>query len=476
VAVVLIGTLKQNKRVHRRQQDDLPEHVKGEAYFENHGAGHKDTGYYINLPKKTHRAVEFVKVEDEDYWVKILWKDDQWITNQGGILHTSKLGNWRTTDLQHPHYVSPEHFSPTLYTATEQPEEEILAGGIHHIATLQGSNPFTEQTPILPQIEAAVYQGIPIPLDTTPAGTFQPQLSIQTTMAEQIDTTIAGPEGQPNINVINHNTNGALKGNPPPIFNGDRSKSRNFLTAFYLWRLTNKNNDTMRKPYSRVTALLSYMSGPQVDSWKEEQLDKLIEELNDGTLETDETLWDTFVENFKQAYTNTNIREEAYQALCKLRQKESLDKFFADFKRLARDANVALNDRGTIELLKNALAGPLTRSVIQLPGYDVSADPGWTFKKWETESRKQHLKWKTGMQYAKPIDQQRQAMYRAFGINPNRGGNNRGGHTSGQGRRTTSQGGYHMDVDAAKTGRGIQHSEAKKNKLMAGNQCFYCEI
>jgi len=33
-----------------------------------------------------------------------------------------------------------------------------------------------------------------------------------------------------------------------------------------------------------------------------------------------------------------------------------------------------------------------------------------------------------------------------------------------------------MDVDAAKTGKGIQHSEAKKNELMAGNQCFYCEI
>jgi len=294
-------------------------------------------------------------------------------------------------------------------------------------------------------------------------------------MAEQIDTTLTGPEGQPNINVINHNTNGALKGNPPPIFDGDRSKSRNFLTAFYLWRLTNKNNDTMRKPYSRVTALLSYMSGPQVDSWKEEQLDKLVEEINDGVLETDETLWDTFIENFKQAYTNTNLREEAYQALCKLRQKESLDKFFADFKRLTKDANVALDDCGTIELLKNALAGPLTRSVIQLPGYDVSADPGWTFKKWETEARKQHLKWKTGIQYTKPIDQRRQAMYKAFGINPNHG-NNHGGHTSGQGHHTTSQGGYHMDVDAAKTGRGVQHSEAKKNELMAGNQCFYCEI
>jgi len=33
-----------------------------------------------------------------------------------------------------------------------------------------------------------------------------------------------------------------------------------------------------------------------------------------------------------------------------------------------------------------------------------------------------------------------------------------------------------MDIDASRTGRGIQHSEAKKNKLMANNQCFYCEI
>jgi len=407
-AVVLIGTLDQDKRVYRRQQDNLPEHVKGKAYFEFHRFRHRDTRYYINLPKKTHGVVEFIKVEDKDYWVKLLWKNDQWITNQGGVLHTSKLGSWKETDPQHPHYISPEHFSPTLHTAIKQPEEEILAGGVYHIATLQGSHPFTEQAPILPQIEAAVHQGIPIPLNTTPAGTVQPQLSIQTTMAEQIDTTITGPEGQlqPNINVINHNTNGALKGNPPPIFDGDRSKSRNFLTTFYLWRLTNKHNDTMRKPYSRVTALLSYMSRPQVDSWKEEQLGKLIEEIDDGTQETDETLWDTFIENFKQAYTNTNLREEAYQALCKLRQKESLDEFFADFKRLARDANVALDDHGTIKLLKNTLAGPLTRSVIQLPEYNISANPGWTFKKWENETRKQHLKWKTGMQYTKPIDPQ----------------------------------------------------------------------
>ena len=32
-----------------------------------------------------------------------------------------------------------------------------------------------------------------------------------------------------------------------------------------------------------------------------------------------------------------------------------------------------------------------------------------------------------------------------------------------------------MDVDAA-SGRGNQHSEAKRQELMKNNQCFYCEI
>jgi len=73
-----------------------------------------------------------------------------------------------------------------LHTAVEQsPEEEVLAGGIHHIATLQGSNLFTEQSPILPQIESAVSQGFHIPLNTTPAAAVHPQLSINTTMAGQ---------------------------------------------------------------------------------------------------------------------------------------------------------------------------------------------------------------------------------------------------------------------------------------------------
>ena len=245
-AVVLIGELRDEpKRVHRRQQDDLPAHVKRNAYYKYQGPGNTDNGYYVDLSTKTHAPVEFVQANDSYFWVGLLWKPEGWFTSIKAKLQRNKnLGWWIESDPQHPEYVSPEHFSPTLHTAIEQsPEEEILAGGIHHIATLQGSHPFTEQEPILPQIESAVQQGIPIPLHTTPASAIHPQLSIRTTMAgqqEEINVATGQSEQEAQrINVIAHSSNGALKGNPPPIFNRDRSTTRKFINNFDLWKVLN---------------------------------------------------------------------------------------------------------------------------------------------------------------------------------------------------------------------------------------------
>jgi len=108
------------------------------------------------------------------------------------------------------------------------------------------------------------------------------------------------------INIISNPSNGALKGNPPPIFDGDRSKTCKFLLNWDLWAAINRANDTMKKPFSRIVTILSYMDGTCVDAWKEEQLQKLKEEMDNRTLETDETLWDNFLERFQNAFVNQN--------------------------------------------------------------------------------------------------------------------------------------------------------------------------
>jgi len=142
------------------------------------------------------------------------------------------------------------------------------------------------------------------------------------------------------------------------------------------------------------------MDGPKVDSWKEEQLVHLDDEVNSGTLEIDEALWDDFIDSFQRAFTNTNRKAEAYQELCKLKHGDSLDNFFADFKCLVKDTDIKLDDHRTIEILKNNLKGELVKAVIRSPNYNPTAEVPWKFKDWEKETCNQHIKWQTAEQYS----------------------------------------------------------------------------
>jgi len=202
--------------------------------------------------------------------------------------------------------------------------------------------------------------------------------------------------------------------------------TRRFINNFNLWKAINQYNDTMRKPFSRVITLPTYMDGTKVYAWKEEQMQKLQEAMDDRAQETDEDRWDSFIERFKLAFTNQNQKEEAYQKLCKLKQGESLDDFFASFKQLANEAGVPLDDKGTIETLKYAMNKLLTRAVIQFPNFDPNMETPWTFQQWEKQARQSHQKWQATAQFS----QQKQGLYKAFGLTPkpNQGKNNQYSH------------------------------------------------
>jgi len=225
------------------------------------------------------------------------------------------------------------------------------------------------------------------------------------------------------INVITNTSNGALKGNPPPIFNGDRNKTTKFLLNWDLWHAVNQANDTMKKPFSRIVTILSYMDGTCVDAWKGEQLLKLQEAADNGAQEMDEDLWTDFMERFKNAFVNQNCRSEAYQELCKLKQGDSLDDFFTKFKQLAHEADVPLDDKGTIETLKHAITQGLTSTIINSPTFDPTTKTPWTFKEWEEQARKSHLKWKAAAKFT----QRRQGIFQAFKLTPRQVNNPRRG-------------------------------------------------
>ena len=64
----------------------------------------------------------------------------------------------------------------------------------------------------------------------------QPQAPAQ---AQQQQQQAQQQQQQAPAQVAVANGNGALKGNPPVHFTGDRSKSRGFLNAFNLYKETN---------------------------------------------------------------------------------------------------------------------------------------------------------------------------------------------------------------------------------------------
>ena len=215
----------------------------------------------------------------------------------------------------------------------------------------------------------------------------QPQAPAQQQQAQQQQEQQQAP-----VQVAVANGNGALKGNPPVHFTGERSKSHRFLNAFNLYKETNRNNETMKNPYSRVTMALTYMTSDLMESWKEDQLRQLIDHVAAGTPDTDKQHWQLFEAEFCTAFTNTNAVKDAQRELRSLKQGESLDEYITKFKQLACLGNLPFTKHGVIEQFKLGLKGGLLDAIICTDHYDPQV--AWTFEQWVEEAQKQHGKWK----------------------------------------------------------------------------------
>jgi len=219
----------------------------------------------------------------------------------------------------------------------------------------------------------------------------------------------------------------------------------------------------MTNPATRTTTALSYIAGPLVEAWKEEQLTLLERNIAANVPEGNEAHWTTFETNFKNAFTNTNKKNDAYHELQKLRHTNDLDTFITKFKQLVTAAELDIDSHEVIETFKRGLKHALIGNVLTALDYNPNAT--YTFAEMEKCVRDSHLCWINSQTYRK--QDQKQRFYTALGVRPRSGGQPFKG-----GRRTTSQGGDAMDVD---TTTFTQISDEEKKKLMANNACFYCQ-
>ena len=148
-------------------------------------------------------------------------------------------------------------------------------------------------------------------------------------------------------------SNGGMRGVPPTIFDGTRSRADNFIGQFHRFKMVNCTHDAMKVPYDRVLTALTYIRGPLINDWVDQQEKKLAERTDTTkhghVQESDEVLWGEFETAFLAAWTDTSKKQNAYDQLMRLTMNGwDVDTYIATFDRLTLTAGWDSNSEGTI--------------------------------------------------------------------------------------------------------------------------------
>ena len=299
--------------IQRRTTDDLPNHVKGTAYWINHET--RPSGYYYAEPNQEPVPVKFINDAwyilhfsraERIYGIRASYRVDPNDQNVG-------LGRWLDNDPAHPD----NQHTPVIHIATTNLTEYRAPSP----ASSESENP-PEETwgpQNEPFDEAVVTPG---PLDEALAAALNPIVSLQSLPLDppqqetmSVNVTTAAP-------AQNAPLNGGMRGVPPTIFDGTRSKADDFIGQFRRFKMVNRTHDTMKVPYDRVLTALTYIRGPLINDWVDQQEKKLERRIDTSTtnwvLETNEILWTEFEAAFLAAWTDTSKKQNAYDQLMRL--------------------------------------------------------------------------------------------------------------------------------------------------------------
>ena len=80
--------------------------------------------------------------------------------------------------------------------------------------------------------------------------------------------------------------------------------------------MVNHTNEVMKVPYDRVLTALTYIRGPLINDWVDQQEKKLATRVDTTKRhhvpETDEVLWSEFETAFLNVWTDTSKKQNAY--------------------------------------------------------------------------------------------------------------------------------------------------------------------
>ena len=256
--------------IDRRTTDDLPPHVKGSAYWLNHET--RPSGYYYTEPNQELVPVEFIN----DAWYILHFSRTERIFGMRASYQVDpndqniRLGRWLPNDPTHPdnQHTPVIQIATTNLTEYRAPSPASSESENHQLGTWGPAEdePLDEVIPI------------PGPLDDALAATLDPVVSLQGSLP------LGPPQPEPmSVNVTtamtasNPPSTGGMRRVPPTLFDGTRSNADDFWGQFRQFKMVNRAHNAMRVPYDRVLTALTYMRGPLINDWVDQQEKKLAE-------------------------------------------------------------------------------------------------------------------------------------------------------------------------------------------------------
>ena len=342
-------------RVERRTTDDLPPHVKGNAYWVNHST--RPSGYYYEEPGKEPVPLEFIN----DAWYLLHYVSSERFYGTRASFRVDPndpnvgLGRWYDNDPANPN----NQTTPTVQIQTTNLTDYRVPSPTHSDSEPENQPVETWGPQNEPFDEAVVAPG---PLDEVLADALGPIVTLQgplpldppqqETMSVNVTTTMPAQ---------NPPSAGGMRGIPPTIFDGTRSRADDFMGQFRRFKMVNRTHEAMKVPYDRVLTALTYMRGPLINDWidqQEKRLDARIDTTKRGHVqETDEILWNEFETAFLAAWTDTSKKQNAYDQLMRLTMNGwDVDTYIATFDRLTLAAGWDQDSEGTIAKFREGLS------------------------------------------------------------------------------------------------------------------------
>ena len=341
--------------IEHRATDDLPPHVKGTAYWVNHST--RPSGYYYEEPNQEPVPVEFIN----DAWYILHFISTERIYGARASYRVNPndpnvgLGRWNENDPANPNH----QITPTIQIQTTN-LTDYRAPSPSHSESEPENQPIETWGPQNEPFDEAVVA--PGPLDEALAAALEPIVSLQGSLPldppqqeiMSVNVTTTAPAQNPP-------SNGGMRGVPPTIFDGTRSRADDFMGQFRQFKMVNRTHEAMKVPYDRVLTALTYMRGPLINDWIDQQEKKLearVDTTKRGHVqETDEVLWNDFEAAFLAAWTDTSKKQNAYDQLMRLTMNGwDVDTYIAMFDHLTLAAGWDQNSEGTIAKFREGLS------------------------------------------------------------------------------------------------------------------------